>query len=278
MIKYFAIQINFPPSVNPRKPVKVSFPTFTGFRGFDIICFFLFSPLAVVQRPLHLHARKALLAQRLVQHDADTICQIQAPDLVEHGNPDTGLFIIHQKLLGNPRALPAKHDKIIPAKRCLCVYFPRLCRRHPEPRAGISREIFFNKFPEIHVPSHIEVLPVVHASPAQLLSCQAEPERLDQMKRRPRRDTGAAYVSSVCRNLRLIQYDVHACFSRPTKRSSLAIAFFRFSREYAYEMRRKPSPLSPNALPGTTASFSSCRRREANSSLVMPNCFTHGNM
>ena len=36
--------------------------------------------------------------------------------------------------------------------------------------------------------------------------------------------------------------------------------------------------LSPKAFPGTTASFSSCRSLDANSSLVMPNCLTHGNM
>jgi hypothetical protein len=42
-----------------------------------------------------------------------------------------------------------------------------------------------------------------------------------------------------------------------TKFFSLPIAIFKFSSEYAYEMRRKPSPQSPKAVPGTTATFSS---------------------
>ena len=43
------------------------------------------------------------------------------------------------------------------------------------------------------------------------------------------------------------------------------------SSEYAYEMRTKPSPLCPNAVPGTTATFSSVSSFVQNSSEDMPN-------
>lgn len=54
------------------------------------------------------------------------------------------------------------------------------------------------------------------------------------------------------------------------------IASFRSSKEYAYEIRRNPSPQSPNAVPGTTATFSSSNNLVANSSDVIPNSLIFG--
>ena len=68
-----------------------------------------------------------------------------------------------------------------------------------------------------------------------------------------------------------------ADFILATNAAMRCVACWILSIEVAYEQRIWPSPHSPNALPGTTATFSSKRSRSQNSSELKPVSFTEGN-
>ena len=74
---------------------------------------------------------------------AGRITKIQRPDLSDHRNPDTGIFIVHKDLLWNPRTLFAEHDiavRLIVDFRINLVSFRR---RHVNPGSRILVQKIF---------------------------------------------------------------------------------------------------------------------------------------
>ena len=65
--------------------------------------------------------------------------------------------------------------------------------------------------------------------------------------------------------------------TRSTKRAVRSIAIWIWSIAVAKHIRRNPSPVGPNAPPGTAATFSSCNNRTAKSREPRPVLRMSGN-
>ena len=64
----------------------------------------------MMQLTLELEFFKSLLPQGFVADDGYGITQVQGPDPVKHGDPDTGFFRLHQDLFGDTGTFFTKHD------------------------------------------------------------------------------------------------------------------------------------------------------------------------
>ena len=106
----------------------------------------------------------------------------------------------YKDLLRNPCALFSKHDIIIRSKGHIRINVLCLGRCHPDPGSRMQALKLF----KVHITGHIQMLPVIHTGTFDFLLCQTEAKRLDQMQVCSCGNTGSAYISRICRDLRLM--------------------------------------------------------------------------
>lgn len=148
-------------------------------------------------------APNRLLPHSFEQHDRNGSREVQAARAA-HRNSNRALGICRKERLRQPFGFPAENEEIAVRERHIVVG-PLRFRGDEEPaRVRFSRLQLRQRIPD----AKIDLFPIIETGPLQLPIVQREAERLDEVQRRTRRETEAADVAGIRRNLRLNENDV----------------------------------------------------------------------
>ena len=154
--------------------------------------------------PVQAHVVEIILPEGLVEDDGHGIGQVQGADVADHGDPHGALLIFQEDFLRDAGALFSEHDIAVRLVGDVGVDLGAFRGGHIDLGPGV----FLQEILIVDVGGHIEVLPVVHAGPPEVLLSEAKAQGFDEVKSRARGHAGTADISRIGGNFWLQKYNI----------------------------------------------------------------------